>query len=96
MCNVLILQVNTLLKLYSKYLYNLSLTVMSLERLAPDMKTKRYSNNVNKILSANIPLLQECAFIQHKAELGKYLAELKEKEEKEFKKLKVSKDKTKS
>jgi len=68
-------------------MHNLSLTVKNLEKLSPDMKSKRYFSN--KILTENIPLLQECAFIQHKMEIREHLAELKKKEEEEFNELKV-------
>lgn len=51
------------------------------------MKSKRAHNKV--MLTEDIPLLQECCFIQHKAALKKYLTELKDKEEKEFQELKV-------
>lgn len=79
-------QVNTLLNTYSENLHNLSLTAKALEVLSPDMKSKR---SHNKMLTEDIPLLQECAFIQHKVELKKYLTELKNQEEKEFEELKV-------
>ncbi|EZA54896.1 E3 ubiquitin-protein ligase RNF216 isoform X2 [Ooceraea biroi] len=82
------IRVNTLLKLYSDYKHNLSLTAKNLEKLTPNMKTKRYPL-YNQLLTADIPLLQECAFIQHKAEFRKHLAELKAKEEKEFNELKA-------
>ncbi|XP_071634431.1 uncharacterized protein [Temnothorax longispinosus] len=81
------LRVNTLVKAYSKYTNNLSLTAKALEALNPDMKTKRQSNKM--VLTENIPFLQECAFIQHKAELRKYLDEIKAKEEQEFNELKA-------
>ncbi|XP_077271584.1 uncharacterized protein LOC143902499 isoform X2 [Temnothorax americanus] len=81
------LRVNTLVKTYSKYTNNLSLTAKALEALNPDMKTKRHSNKM--VLTENIPFLQECAFIQHKAELRKYLDEMKAKEEQEFNELKA-------
>lgn len=54
------------------------------------MKTKRTYNKA--MLTEDIPLLQECCFIQHKAALKKYLTELKDKEEKEFQELKVRKN----
>ncbi|XP_071557299.1 uncharacterized protein [Temnothorax nylanderi] len=81
------LRVNTLVKAYSRYTNNLSLTAKALEALNPDMKTKRQSNKM--VLTEDIPFLQECAFIQHKAELRKYLDEMKAKEEQEFNELKV-------
>jgi len=81
------LQVNTLVKAYSQYMHNLSLTAKALEALNPDMKTRRYCNKTT--LTEDIPFLQECAFIQHKAELKKYLDEVKAKEEQEFNELKV-------
>ncbi|KYN41887.1 hypothetical protein ALC56_03708 [Trachymyrmex septentrionalis] len=79
------MRVNTLVKAYSQY-NNLSLTAKALETLNPDMKTKRYCN---KTITEDIPFLQECAFIQHKAELKKYLDEVKVKEEQEFNELKA-------
>lgn len=77
-----------MLNIYTQNKHNLSLTAKALEHLSPDMKTRRYSSNKH-VLTQDIPLLQECAFIQHKEELKLYLAQLKEKEEKEFKELKV-------
>ena len=41
------------------------------------------------ILTEDIPLLQECAFIQHKGELRDYLNKLKKQEEKDFQELRV-------
>lgn len=81
------LQVNTLVKVYAQYMHNLSLTANALEALNPDMKTKRYCNKM--ALTEDIPFLQECAFIQHKMDLRKYLDEVKTKEEQEFNELKV-------
>ncbi|XP_071633818.1 uncharacterized protein [Temnothorax longispinosus] len=81
------LRVKTLQKAYSKYTNNLSLTAKALEALSPDMKTKRQSNKM--VQTENIPFLQECAFIQHKAELRKYLDRMKAKEEREFNELKA-------
>ncbi|XP_011646294.1 E3 ubiquitin-protein ligase RNF216-like [Pogonomyrmex barbatus] len=81
------LKVNTLVNTYSQYVHNLSLTAKALEALNPDLKTKRYSSKT--ILTEDIPFLQECAFIQHKAELRKYLDEMKAKEEQEFNELKA-------
>lgn len=75
-----------MLNTYTEHLHNLSLTAKALEVLSPDMKSKRTHN---MILTEDIPLLQECAFIQHKVELRKYLTELKDEETKEFNKLKV-------
>lgn len=75
------------MKTYTEFKYNLSLTAKVLEALNPDMKTKRQSNKM--ILTEDIPFLQECAFIQHKAELKKYLDEIEAKEEQEFNELKV-------
>ncbi|XP_014486836.1 PREDICTED: uncharacterized protein LOC106750780 isoform X3 [Dinoponera quadriceps] len=80
------IRVNTLLNIYAQYKHNLTLTAKTLETLNPDMKTKRIYPLVQ---SENIPVLQECAFIQHKAELRAYLNELKEDEEKEFNELKA-------
>ncbi|EFN86040.1 uncharacterized protein LOC105181804 [Harpegnathos saltator] len=80
------IRVNTLLNIYSQCKHNLSLTAKVLERLNPDMKTKRVYALVQ---TENIPLLQECAFILHKTELQAYFNELKEKEEKEFNELKA-------
>ncbi|XP_018057695.1 PREDICTED: uncharacterized protein LOC108693320 [Atta colombica] len=81
------MRVNTLVKAYSQYMNNLSLTAKALEALNPDMKTKRYCNKTT--VTEDIPFLQECAFIQHKAELKKYLDEVKAKEEQEFNELKA-------
>ncbi|XP_011700525.1 PREDICTED: uncharacterized protein LOC105457516 isoform X2 [Wasmannia auropunctata] len=81
------LRVNTLVKAYSEYKNNLSLTAKSLEALNPDMKTRRHSNKMT--LTEDIPFLQECAFIQHKAEIKNYLNEVKLKEEQEFNELKA-------
>ncbi|KAG5320815.1 RN216 ligase, partial [Pseudoatta argentina] len=81
------MRVNTLVKAYSQYMNNLSLTAKALEALNPDMKTKRYCNKTT--VTEDIPFLQECAFIQHKAELKKYLDEVKTKEEQEFSELKA-------
>lgn len=72
---------------YTEHQHNLSLTAKALEALSPDMKSKRAHNKM--MLTEDIPLLQECAFIQHKAALKKYLTELKDQEEKEFQELKV-------
>lgn len=82
------LQVNTLLNTYSENLHNLSLTAKALEVLSPNMKTLRRSQN-KTMLTEDIPLLQECAFIQHKSEIKMYLTELKDQEKKEFEELKV-------
>lgn len=75
-----------MLNIYSQCKYNLSLTAKTLENLNPDMKSKRICSLIQ---TENIPILQECAFILHKAELRAYLNELKEKEDKEFNELKV-------
>lgn len=80
------LQITTLLNIYAQCRHNLSITAKTLEKLNPDMKTKRIYPLVP---TEDIPLLQECAFILHKTELQAYLNELKEKEEKEFNELKV-------
>ncbi|XP_018392487.1 PREDICTED: uncharacterized protein LOC108771644 [Cyphomyrmex costatus] len=81
------LRVNTLVKSYSQYMNNLSLTAKALEVLNPDMKTKRYCNKMT--LTEDIPFLQECAFIQHKTELRKYLDDVKATEQQEFNELKA-------
>lgn len=75
-----------MLNTYAEYKYNLSLTAKALGKLNPDMKTKRIHPLIQ---TENIPLLQECAFIIHKADLQTYLDNLKENEEKEFNELKV-------
>lgn len=80
-------QVNTLLNTYTENLHNLSLTAKALEVLSPNMKTRRSQNKT--MLTEDIPLLQECAFIQHKSEIKMYLTELKDQEKKEFEELKV-------
>ncbi|XP_072747175.1 uncharacterized protein [Anoplolepis gracilipes] len=82
------IRVNTLVNTYSENLHNLSLTVKALELLSPDMKTRRTHSKM--MLTEDIPLLQECAFIQHKVALKKYLTELKNQEEKEFQELKAN------
>lgn len=79
-------QVITLLNTYSRQKHNLSLTAKVLGTLNSDMKTKRF---ISLVQTEDIPLLQECAFIQHRTEIEKYMAELKENEKKEFDKLKV-------
>lgn len=66
---------------------NLSLTAKALEALNPDKKSKRQCNKM--MLTEDIPFLQECAFIQHKADLRKHLDKVKAKEEEEFNELKV-------
>ncbi|XP_070150467.1 uncharacterized protein [Polyergus mexicanus] len=81
------IRVNTLLNTYSEHLHNLSLTAKALEILSPDMKSRRPQNKM--ILTEDIPLLQECAFIQHRAEIRMYLTELKDKEQKDFQELKA-------
>ncbi|KAL0103681.1 hypothetical protein PUN28_017738 [Cardiocondyla obscurior] len=81
------LKVNTLVKAYSNCLNNLSLTAKTLESLNSDMKTKR-SNKMAP--TEDIPFLQECAFVQHKVELAKYLDDKKIKEREEFNKLKAN------
>lgn len=75
-----------MLSTYAQHKHNLSLTANALKKLNPDMKTKRICPLIQ---TENIPLLQECAFITHKAKLQAYLNELKEKEEREFNELKV-------
>lgn len=72
---------------YSEHLHNLSLTAKALEILSPDMKSRRPQNKM--MLTEDIPLLQECAFIQHRVEIRMYLTELKDKEQKDFQELKV-------
>ncbi|KAG7189831.1 hypothetical protein KM043_017490 [Ampulex compressa] len=79
-------KVRTLMKAYTQQNHNLSLTVKVVERLKADMKSKRF----RPVLPAeDIPLLQEIAFIQHKAEISEYLTEQKAREENEFKELKA-------
>ncbi|KYN05268.1 hypothetical protein ALC62_03791 [Cyphomyrmex costatus] len=48
-----------------------------------------YSQNMNNL--KDIPFLQECAFIQHKTELRKYLDDVKATEQQEFNELKAKK-----
>ncbi|XP_050458717.1 uncharacterized protein LOC126855281 isoform X2 [Cataglyphis hispanica] len=81
------IRVNTLLNTYTENLHNLSLTAKALEVLSPNMKTRRSQNKM--MLTEDIPLLQECAFIQHKLEIKMYLTELKDQEKKEFEELKA-------
>ncbi|KAL6430129.1 hypothetical protein ACFW04_007719 [Cataglyphis niger] len=81
------IRVNTLLNTYTENLHNLSLTAKALEVLSPNMKTRRSQNKT--MLTEDIPLLQECAFIQHKSEIKMYLTELKDQEKKEFEELKA-------
>ncbi|XP_032665567.1 uncharacterized protein LOC116841583 isoform X2 [Odontomachus brunneus] len=80
------IRVNTLLSTYAECKYNLSLTAKTLGKLNADMKTKRI---YPLIQTEKIPLLQECAFIIHKADLQVYLDNLKENEEREFRELKA-------
>lgn len=56
------------------------------ENTSPNMKTRRLHPWIQ---TDDIPLLQECAFIQHKAEITNYMNELKRKEQEEFNQLKV-------
>lgn len=72
---------------YARNAHNLSLTAKALEALKPDMKIKRHCNET--ILSEDIPFLQECAFIQHKVDLRKFMDDVKRKEEQTFNEFKV-------
>ncbi|XP_011169726.1 E3 ubiquitin-protein ligase RNF216 [Solenopsis invicta] len=82
------LKVNTLMTAYRQHNHNLSLTAKAVEALSPNLKSKRkYNKNLD--VPENIPILQECAFIQHKTEIKNYLAKIKAIEEEEFEKLKT-------
>ena len=65
----------------------MSLTAKSLIDIPIDMKTKRY---LRELPTEDIPMLQEFAFVKHRNEIMAYFENLKAKEEKLFKELKVS------
>lgn len=77
------LGVNTLLHAYEHNKHNLSLTTMTLDKIEPEEKHLTLS-----FTTADIPLLQEIAFILHREEIRTYLNNLKEKEAVEFQNLK--------
>ena len=64
----------------------MSLAAKSLSRIAIDMKTMRYTE---ELPTDEIPLLQEIAFVKQKQQILSYLDNLRLNEEKLFKELKV-------
>ncbi|KAJ8678403.1 hypothetical protein QAD02_014190 [Eretmocerus hayati] len=78
-------RINTISHFYKYCKYNLSLTAKELSKSGPDMKSKRTST---ELLTGDIPLLQELAFIKHKHDIQKHISELKFKENQLFQELK--------
>ncbi|XP_076679447.1 uncharacterized protein LOC143374821 [Andrena cerasifolii] len=78
----------TLRNIYESCNYNLNSTATIVEQVPPDRQSARVTHLWEKCPSEDIPLLQECAFIMHKADIRKYFEKLKKKEDAEFRRLK--------
>ncbi|XP_046817143.1 E3 ubiquitin-protein ligase RNF216-like isoform X2 [Vespa crabro] len=78
----------TILLVYGQNKHNLTLTASTLDKVKPEMKTKRKSLYLPP---KDIPLLQELTFIQHRSEILTYLKKLQQEETMEFQRLKKSK-----
>lgn len=81
------LQTSTILLVYGHNKHHLTLTAKELDKIKPEMKTKRKSLYLPP---KDIPLLQEFTFIQHRSEILAYLEKLQQEETIEFQRLKVN------
>lgn len=77
---------NTISRQYQFNQYNVSLTAKALTALGPDMKTKRFTQEMP---TENIPLLQELCFIKNRQNIQNHLSMIKMKEEQLFKEYQV-------
>lgn len=82
----------TLKNIYESCNYHLNSTATIVEQVPPDRQSARVTRLWEKCPSEDIPLLQECAFIMHKAEIRKYFEKLKKKEDAEFRRLKENQE----
>ncbi|KAL2728343.1 E3 ubiquitin-protein ligase RNF216-like isoform X2 [Vespula maculifrons] len=81
------LKTSTILLVYGHNKHHLTLTAKELDKIKPEMKTKRKSLYLPP---KDIPLLQEFTFIQHRSEILAYLEKLQQEETIEFQRLKKS------
>ncbi|KAK0097887.1 hypothetical protein PV326_012973 [Microctonus aethiopoides] len=80
------IRVHTISHIYAVSKYNMSLAAKRLKLSVEEMKSRRGSR---EIPTADIPILQEIAFIRHQDEIRSYINETQLKERNEFQTLKM-------